>query len=148
MGSYGIGVGRLLACIAEEHRDEDGLIWPVSITPYQVHLVSSDEEAASGLYDELLSAGVEVLYDDRRESLGTKFKDADLIGAPIRLTLTPRSLKNGGVEMKLRREREGRIVPTEEVVAATRRKVSDLEEELQRGIPDAKGKTAADPPGP
>ena len=148
MGSYGIGVGRLLACIAEEHRDEDGLIWPVSITPYQVHLVASDEEAASDLYDELQSAGVEILYDDRRESLGTKFKDADLIGAPIRLTLTPRSLKNGGVEMKLRREREGRIVPTEKVVAATRRKVSDLEEELQRGIPDAKGKTAADPPGP
>ena len=95
-----------------------------------------------------MSAGVGVLYDDRQESLGTKFKDADLIGAPIRLTLTPRSLKNGGVEMKLRREREGRIVPTEKVVAATRRKVSDLEEELQRGIPDAKGKTAADPPGP
>jgi prolyl-tRNA synthetase len=140
MGSYGIGVGRLLACIAEEHRDEDGLVWPASVAPYHAHLVAPDDEAASNLYDELRAAGVEVLYDDRQESLGTKFKDADLIGAPIRLTLTPRSLKNGGVEVKLRRERESRIVPIEEVAAAVRRKISDLEEELQLGIPAAQGK--------
>ncbi len=127
MGSYGIGVGRLLACVAEEHRDEDGLVWPVSVAPYHVHLVASDEEAASGLYDDLRSAGVEVLYDDRRESLGTKFKDADLIGVPIRLTLTPRSLKNGGVELKLRREGEVRIVSIGEIVATVRQKVSELE---------------------
>jgi prolyl-tRNA synthetase len=140
MGSYGIGVARLLACIAEEHRDEDGLVWPASIAPYHVHLVAPDDEDGLGLYDELLSAGVEVLYDDRRESLGTKFKDANLIGAPIRLTLTPRSLKNGGVELKLRRERENQIVPTKEVVAAVRRKISDLEGELQDGIPAAESR--------
>ena len=90
MGSYGIGVGRLLACIAEEHHDEDGLVWPVSIAPYHVHLVAAEvEEKSDGLYEALRSLGVEVLYDDRRESLGAKFKDADLIGIPLRLTLTP-----------------------------------------------------------
>ena len=127
MGSYGIGVGRLLACIAEEHRDGDGLVWPVSIAPYHVHLVAPDDGAASNLYEELLSAAVEVLYDDRRESLGSKFKDADLIGVPIRLTLTPRSLKRGGVEVKLRREKESRIVPVDEAIAFVQQKVSELE---------------------
>ena len=130
MGSYGIGVGRLLACIAEEHRDEDGLVWPVSVAPYPVHLVASDHEAAQSLYEGLASAGVEVLYDDRRESLGTKFKDADLIGAPIRLTLTPRSLENGGVEMKLRRESVSRIVPGDEAVRIVQQRISELEAEL------------------
>ena len=132
MGSYGIGVGRLLACAAEEHRDEDGLIWPISVAPYHVHLVASDDEAASGLYGELRSAGVEVLYDDRRESLGTKFKDADLIGVPIRLTLTPRSLKNGGVEMKLRRESDSRIVPVEEAVVTVKQTIFDLADEIHK----------------
>ena len=107
MGSYGIGVGRLLACMAEEHRDEEGLVWPVSVAPYHVHLADSDHKVAQSLYEGLASAGVEVpCDDDRQESLGTKFKIANLIGAPIRLTLTPRSLENGGVEMKPRRERE------------------------------------------
>jgi prolyl-tRNA synthetase len=127
MGSYGIGVGRLLACVAEEHRDDDGLIWPISVTPYQVHLIAADNEPGTGLYEELLAAGVEVFYDDRRESLGTKFKDADLIGAPVRLTITPRSLRNGGVEIKLRRESERRIVPVGEIVPAVREKISALE---------------------
>jgi prolyl-tRNA synthetase len=139
MGSYGIGVGRLLACIAEEHRDEDGLVWPVSVAPYHVHLVAPGDEAALGLYDELRSAGVEVLYDDRQESLGMKFKDADLSGALIRLTLTPRSLNNGGVEVKLRREGKSRIVSVDEAVEAVRKEISDLEEELRRGIPAAEG---------
>jgi prolyl-tRNA synthetase len=74
-----------------------------------------------------------VLYDDRQESLGTKFKDADLIGAPIRLTLTPRSLNNGGVEMKLRREGENRIVPADGAVREVQRKIAELEGELSQG---------------
>jgi prolyl-tRNA synthetase len=124
MGSYGIGVGRLLACIAEEHHDEDGLTWPVSVAPYQVHMVAAEVgEVAEGLYEGLVSAGVEVLYDDRRESLGAKFKDADLIGAPIRLTLTPRSLQKGGVEIKARRDAEGYAVPIQEALAAVRKEV-------------------------
>ena len=132
MGSYGIGVGRLLACIAEEHHDEDGLVWPVSVAPYHVHIVAARAgEMADGLYERLVSAGIEVLYDDRRESLGTKFKDADLIGAPIRLTLTPRSLDRGGVEIKARRDIEGHVVPIEEAVSGVKRKLADLKEELR-----------------
>ena len=132
MGSYGIGVGRLLACIAEEHHDEDGLIWPVSIAPYHVHLVATGVgEEANVLYEGLRSAGVEVLYDDRDESLGAKFKDADLIGVPLRLTLTPRSLQRGGAEVKVRGDTEHRIVPTNEVVQVVRRKIDDLDISLK-----------------
>src|ERR687889_1526569 len=128
MGSYGIGVGRLLACIAEEHRDNDGLIWPVSVAPYHVHLVAAEAgEKADGVYEELRSTGVEVLYDDRRESLGTRFKDADLIGIPLRLTLTPRSLQRGGVEIKGRSEAEGYIVSTEEAASVVGSEIADLE---------------------
>ena len=134
MGSYGIGVGRLLACVAEEHNDEDGLIWPVSVAPYQVHLVALDtlEEQATQLYNDLRAAGVEVLYDDRQESLGSKFKDADLMGMPVRLTLTTRSLENGGVEIKDRRTGEAYISPVDEVVEALGEKLR----ELRRGIAD------------
>ena len=124
MGSYGIGVGRLLACIAEEHRDDNGLAWPVSVAPYHAHLVASDDEVAAGLYADLWDAGIEVLYDDRAESLGVKFKDADLIGSPVRLALTPRSLGKGGVEIKARRAPEGRIVPLHEAVSAVREELS------------------------
>jgi prolyl-tRNA synthetase len=134
MGSYGIGLGRLLACIAEEHHDEDGLVWPVSVAPYHVHIVAAEaDEMADGLYETLASAGVEVLYDDRRESLGAKFKDADLIGAPIRLTLTPRSLQKGGVEIKARQGSEGYVVPIQEAASAVRREISDLKAGISPG---------------
>jgi prolyl-tRNA synthetase len=135
MGSYGIGVGRLLACVAEEHHDQDGLIWPISVAPYQVHLVSVEtlEDLATQLYEQLGAEGIEVLYDDRQESLGTKFKDADLIGMPIRLTLTPRSMENGGVELKLRRDDERSTVSPEEVVTMIRQRVAELESEVYEG---------------
>ena len=133
MGSYGIGVGRLLACIAEEHRDEDGLIWPLSVAPYHVHLVAAEAgEEADGLHGELRSAGVEVLYDDRRESLGTKFKDAVLIGVPVRPTLTPRSLQRGGVELKTRSDTESRIVPIDDVVRVVQGSLSYMERATER----------------
>lgn len=104
MGSYGIGVGRLLACLAEEYNDESGLKLPISVAPYQVSLVSlvKDEAIAEKIYSDLTAAGIEVLFDDRKESAGVKFSDSDLIGLPIRLTLGNRSLKEGKVEMKLR----------------------------------------------
>ena len=104
MGSYGIGVGRLLACLAEEHNDANGLKLPISVAPYQVHLVSlvKDTAIAEKIYDELTKSGIEVLYDDRKETAGVKFADADLIGLPIRLTLGNRSLKEGKVEVRLR----------------------------------------------
>ena len=104
MGCYGIGIGRLLACLAEEYNDETGLKLPITVAPYDVHLVSlvKDAEIAEGIYKELLDAGIDVLYDDRKESAGVKFADADLIGVPIRITLGNRSLKEKKVEVKLR----------------------------------------------
>jgi prolyl-tRNA synthetase len=134
MGSYGIGLGRLLACIAEEHHDENGLAWPASVAPYHVHIVAAETgEMADGLYERLVSAGVEVLYDDRCESLGAKFKDADLIGSPIRLTLTPRSLQRGGVEIKARSDSAGYVVPIEGVVSAVNREISKQKDQISRG---------------
>jgi prolyl-tRNA synthetase len=134
MGSYGIGVGRLLACVAEEHHDERGLMWPITIAPYHVHLVAlkGGEEAADKLRIALESNGVEVLYDDRDESPGVKFNDADLIGIPIRLTVSERSLKNGGVEMKLRQEAQINIVPESQI----QQKVKDVIDMLYSKILD------------
>lgn len=118
MGSYGIGVTRLLACLAEHYHDEQGLAWPASVAPYQVHLVSlrGGEETAAALYQQLQAVGLDVLFDDRDESPGVKFNDADLIGLPIRLTVSRRSLENGGVEAKRRREPERHIVPLADII--------------------------------
>ncbi|MEX2160407.1 MAG: proline--tRNA ligase [Anaerolineales bacterium] len=118
MGSYGIGSGRLLGCVAEEHHDDKGLIWPASIAPYDVHLVAlrAGYEQAEALYGQLRQAGLEVLFDDRDESPGVKFNDADLIGLPIRLTVSERSLKEGGVEFKLRRSPDRSVTKMEDVV--------------------------------
>ena len=137
MGSYGIGVGRLLACVAEEHHDEHGLVWPVTVAPFHVHLVllrgkgsPQAEELAEKLYADLQTAGIEVLYDDRDESPGVKFNDADLIGLPIRVTVSERALAQGGVEMKLRSKAEKVIVPLEETVARLRSELAALEAEI------------------
>ncbi len=137
MGSYGIGVGRLLACVAEEHHDEHGLIWPVSVAPYQVHLVllrgkgtTLSEETADKLYVDLQTVGVEVLYDDRDESPGVKFNDADLIGLPIRLTISERALAKGGAEMKLRNKPEINIIPLKEVATRIRSELAGLQAEI------------------
>jgi prolyl-tRNA synthetase len=128
MGSYGIGVGRLLACVAEDHHDENGLKWPVTIAPYHVHLVllagkSSGQEITSladRLYADLQKAGIEVLYDDRDESPGVRFKDADLIGLPLRLTVSERSLASGGIEFKRRSAVEKEIVPVDQLLERVR----------------------------
>lgn len=124
MGSYGIGVGRLLGCVAEEHHDEQGLLWPVTVAPYQVHLVllrgkgeSKVEEIAEKLCHDLQTSGIEVLFDDRDESPGVKFNDADLIGLPLRITVSERALGQGGVEMKLRSRPEKEVVPHEAMIA-------------------------------
>ncbi len=109
MGSYGIGLGRLLAAVAEHYHDDNGLILPASIAPFDVHVVvlgASDEvqAARTALQDALDSAGLEALVDDREESAGIKFNDADLIGIPWRITVSPRALKAGGYEVKQRSE--------------------------------------------
>jgi len=108
MGSYGIGVGRLMAAVIEQHHDDKGIIWPVSIAPYHIHIVSlgTDKpevvEQAESLYADLQAKGYEVLYDDRNESAGVKFNDADLIGIPLRLTVSARNVQDGLVEAKCR----------------------------------------------
>lgn len=116
MGCYGMGTGRLLAAVIEESHDEEGIIWPPEIAPYQIHLVALDigqaevSEAAEGLYGALLARGYEVLYDDREESPGVKFNDADLIGLPLRFTVSRRTLEVGGVEVKRRDEESSRVL--------------------------------------
>jgi prolyl-tRNA synthetase len=141
MGSYGIGSGRLLACIAEEHHDEMGLIWPITAAPFQIHLVAllgrgntETLEAADNLYAELVSAGVEVLYDDREESPGVKFNDADLIGLPIRLTVSERSLKQGGVEYKRRDQLEKTIIPRDETLVRVKTEMDLLFKEISTKV--------------
>jgi prolyl-tRNA synthetase len=123
MGSYGIGVGRLLACVAEEHHDDKGLCWPVSVAPYPVHVVclpsktsQQPEIEATALVERLSAAGLEPLFDDRMESAGIKFNDADLIGLPYRITVSERSLKQGGVEFKPRTSSEVSILPLDGVL--------------------------------
>ena len=124
MGCYGIGTGRLIASVIERSHDEQGIIWPVSIAPYHVALVSlatsktpEVAEAADAIYQQLTQAGIEVLYDDRDERAGVKFNDADLIGLPVRLTVGGRGLKKGVVELKFRRSGESREIPVDDVVA-------------------------------
>jgi prolyl-tRNA synthetase len=128
MGSYGIGLGRLMASIAEEHHDDDGLIWPLSVAPYQVHLIGlrGEDGAAQQIYDQLTGAGIETLYDDRQERPGVKFKDADLIGLPIRLTIGERSLQQGGVEMKYRHRKEQTLVPLPEILSRITSALAEL----------------------
>lgn len=136
MGSYGIGLGRLIACVAEEHHDERGLTWPVSLAPFPVHVVvlkgkEMDSEAlAARVENALCAAGLEPLVDDREESAGVKFNDADLIGLPLRITVSERSFRAGGLEIKPRRGGETVVVPMENLVVEVQRLLNALEEPL------------------
>jgi prolyl-tRNA synthetase len=136
MGSYGIGVGRLLACVAERHHDEKGLMWPISVAPYDVYLVALEggREGAERAYSELWAAGVEVLYDDREDSAGVKFADADLIGVPLRLTLSRRSLERGGAELKPRSSQQAAIIPLEGIAGRVREEITRLEAAIASGV--------------
>ena len=121
MGSYGIGVGRAMAAVAETHHDENGLVWPMAIAPYEVVLtvVKVDHEesmaVAEQLYDDLQSAGVDVLLDDRDGRAGVKFADAELVGIPLRVTIGPRGIENGQLELTSRADGEQVDIPTDEV---------------------------------
>jgi prolyl-tRNA synthetase len=125
MGCYGIGVSRLVATTIEQHHDDDGIRWPMSLAPYHVHLITLGKDealvsAARHLYDKLGHAGVEVLWDDRDERPGVKFKDADLIGIPLRVTLGAKGLAAGTIECKARTEpdpKKAEIIPLAEAVA-------------------------------
>lgn len=125
MGSYGIGLDRLMAIIVELHHDEDGITWPENVAPFQVHLMHLGKgeevrQTAEELYRSLQASGCEVLYDDRNAAAGVKFKDADLIGIPWRVTVSARSLAQDSVEVKRRDAAERNLIPVHDLAAALR----------------------------
>jgi prolyl-tRNA synthetase len=131
MGCYGIGLGRLMAAAIEQNHDDKGIVWPLPIAPYHIYLCplypenSQIEAAVEKLYADLEAQGLEVLYDDRSQSPGVKFNDADLLGIPIRVTISPRSLEKGGAEIKLRWEKEIRLSPLADVPSIIKGLISD-----------------------
>ncbi len=135
MGTYGIGVGRTMAAAVEQHHDADGIVWPLALAPFEIEIVSlnpTDEAArkhADALYEELAGQGQDVFYDDRDERPGVKFKDADLLGFPIRVNVGGRALKDGNVEIVTRRDKKSRAVPVADAANAVRA----LREELAGG---------------
>lgn len=123
MGCYGIGLGRLLAAAVEQNHDDKGIIWPIAIAPYHIYLcplrMENPEVAsvAEKLYQDFMAAKLEVLYDDRHESPGVKFNDADLLGIPLRLTVSPRTLEKESVELKWRNDDKVRLVSIRQTTA-------------------------------
>jgi prolyl-tRNA synthetase len=123
MGCYGMGVTRLVAAVIEQNNDENGILWPQPLTPFDLHIVALNSqkseavrEAAEGLYNEAIAAGLEVLLDDRAERPGVKFADADLIGIPQRLVVGDRGLKSSVVEYKQRHEKEAVELPLDKAL--------------------------------
>ncbi len=123
MGCYGIGVGRAMAAVVEQSHDKFGPIWPASIAPYQVHLYGLNiheapvKEVADKLYEQWTRQGMEVLYDDRGEKPGAAFNDADLIGIPLRVTVSPKALATGGVEFKRRDSKTAEVIPLDAITS-------------------------------
>lgn len=138
MGCYGIGIGRAAASVVEQRHDERGIVWPISIAPYQVSLLSLGKDAdvidaTDALYDQLNAANVEVLYDDRADRPGVKFTDAELIGNPIRLSISKRTLENGEAELRLRTEDESEMIPLDHVVGKVQSVIAELFATLEPG---------------
>jgi prolyl-tRNA synthetase len=125
MGSYGIGLGRLLAAAVEQHHDAQGIVWPTSLAPFQATLLTLGDEPelatlAEKALRELAEAGLDVLYDDRDERAGVKFKDADLIGIPLRIGVGRRGLATSAVEWKLRWESNVQLMPVADLAERAR----------------------------
>lgn len=122
MGCYGLGIGRTVAAAIEQNHDKDGIIWPLPLAPFQVLIIALDpslEEVSSlaeNLYGSLTDQNIDVLYDDRAERPGVKFKDADLVGIPVRIVIGKRGLANGEVEISLRSDREKIMVPVDDAL--------------------------------
>jgi prolyl-tRNA synthetase len=131
MGCYGIGVSRLIAAVIEQHHDEQGIRWPVPVAPYEVIIIAIGKDEAplaraTEIYETLRAAGVEVLLDDRSERPGVKFKDADLLGIPVRITVGARGLEKGTIELKKRTDAESTEVPLDDAVSAARAALDEL----------------------
>jgi prolyl-tRNA synthetase len=136
MGCYGIGINRIVASAIETSNDEDGIIFPISIAPFEVIVTSVNQDdkevvkTAEKIYQQLLDKGIDVLLDDRDFRGGIKFKDADLLGIPVRVTVGSKSLTQGNIEIKLRRESQSQKVPIKEAVNKTIELVNSLKEQL------------------
>jgi prolyl-tRNA synthetase len=132
MGCYGIGVGRTVAAAIEQNHDRDGIIFPIPIAPFEVVILPLQVherevvEAAEKIYEELIGDGLDILLDDRDIRAGIKFKDADLLGVPVRVTVGTRSIGSGQVEMKLRSESESSFISLGEAPAIIRKRVKEL----------------------
>jgi prolyl-tRNA synthetase len=141
MGSYGIGSGRVTATIVEQRHDEKGIDWPVEVAPYHVSLMwlgaAEDDKtvaAADELYDGFKAAGIEALYDDRAERAGVKFNDADLIGCPVRVSVSKRTLERGEVEIKARRRADAIFVPMADALTTVQALLAELRREDEAGV--------------
>jgi prolyl-tRNA synthetase len=139
MGSYGIGIERIMAAVIDKFHDESGIVWPVSIAPFLAHIIAIDisnkqvTETANGIYEALQEEGIETLIDDRDERPGFKFKDADLIGIPIHIIIGERSLQDGCCEIRLRRETEKQKVKVDKALSFVSQKLELLSKEMQSG---------------
>jgi len=118
MGAYGIGIDRAIATVAEIHHDEKGIIWPKQVAPFAIHLISIGkvEKEADKIYDTLIKNNIEVLYDDRDSAPGVKFVDADIIGIPLRIVVSEKTIKNLSVEFKKRNEKDIKIVKIKDIL--------------------------------
>ena len=130
MGCYGIGIGRSMASVIEQSYDDYGPIWPITISPYHVQLcaLNSKEgvsEAADKIYSELSESGIEVLYDDRGEKAGFMFSDADLIGIPFRIIISPKTLLNNQIEFKRRGEKDVTMINIPELASFIKETISE-----------------------
>ncbi|MDY7038356.1 MAG: His/Gly/Thr/Pro-type tRNA ligase C-terminal domain-containing protein, partial [Thermodesulfobacteriota bacterium] len=132
MGCYGIGVGRTLAAAIEQNNDPNGIIFPIPIAPFEVVILplqmheSEVVEAAETIYRELIDNGIDVLLDDRDIRAGMKFKDADLLGTPVSITIGIRNFKKGQMELKIRSDSTSSLIPILDVPARTRERVKEL----------------------
>jgi prolyl-tRNA synthetase len=137
MGCYGIGVNRIMASAIELYHDDWGIVWPISIAPYEVLVTCvnhNDEEVVAtseAIYNQLLEQGIDVILDDRPLRGGFKFKDADLVGIPIRVTVGKKTLANGNVEIKFRRDKDGQEITVAEAVIKTQEYVNQLYTEIE-----------------
>lgn len=133
MGCYGIGVSRTLAAVIEQNNDENGIIWPVAVAPFHVHVipvnvkVEEQRQTSEQIAETLQRAGLEVLYDDRAERAGVKFKDADLIGLPLRITVSDKAAQEGTVEVRVRRTGEARDVKLDELASTVKAMLAEID---------------------
>ncbi len=141
MGCYGIGVGRLAASVCEVHHDDYGPVWPISIAPWEVHIccLRPDDEQVKGvadnLYETLMNDGIEVVYDDRKVRPGVMFSDADLLGVPVRVIVSPKNLSENLCEIVTRDKSVAKKVPVEETVSAVKEIINQLYEEINSHCP-------------